>query len=78
MATTFTIQLRDAQKASLTAKAEAAGINPAGGTLPTQHGVTLSFVVNGDEVVFTVVSKPFFVSVDMIKSGIEGLINSEA
>ena len=73
---TFSVTLSAAQKTALTAKAAAAGIDPGGGTLPTEHGVTLSFAVSGDVVIFTVLSKPFFVSLGMIENGIEQLIDT--
>jgi hypothetical protein len=73
---TFTITLTDAQKQALTAKVTAAGVDPSGGVLPSQHGVSLSFTVSGDVVTFTVLSKPFFVTVGMIESAIEQYINS--
>jgi hypothetical protein len=71
---TFSIVFTDAQKAQLTVKAEAAGINPAGGTLPETHGVVLSFVLSGNTAIFTVVQRPFFVSLGMIKSGVRNMI----
>jgi hypothetical protein len=71
---TFSLALTDAQKAQLTLKAEAAGINPAGGTLPETRGVVLSFVLSGNTVTFTVVERPFFVSLGMIRSGIRNMI----
>ena len=55
-------------------KAMATGLNPTAGTLPPSHGVTLSYVANGLIVTFTVLSKPFFVSLDMIQNGVKQLL----
>lgn len=73
---TFTITLTDAQKQALTAKAQAAGINPDGGTLPEQDGCVLSFTVSGNVVTFTVLKHPFYATTGMIETGVEKFIGS--
>jgi hypothetical protein len=74
---TFTITLTADQKATLEAKAVAAGINPSGGTLPKKNEVVLSFVVSGNVVTFTVLEKPRLMFVAFIKHGVEKYINEE-
>lgn len=49
------------------------------GTLPEHHGVVLEYAVHyindGDAVVmFTIKSKPFYVTVDMVQSGVKELL----
>ena len=75
---TFTTTLTTEQKAALTAKAQTAGIDPSGGTLPPSHGVMLSFQVSGLVVIWTVVSKPWYITPSMIQGGIHDFIASES
>jgi hypothetical protein len=76
--TSFNITLTAAQKVKLTAKAIAAGISPEGGTLPTEHGVSLSFSVLGLVATFVVLSKPWYVSVAMIQGGMQEFIEGQS
>lgn len=74
----FTITVTDAQKAALTLALEKAGINPEGGTLPSQDGVQLSFTVSGDVITFEVLSRPFWAPLSLIKMKTQDFINQES
>lgn len=74
MIQTFKLVLTQDEYTQAAAKLKAYGLSPTSGTLPTSHGVSLAYVVDGLVVTFTVLSKPFFVSMDMIQNGIKGLL----
>jgi hypothetical protein len=74
----FTVTLTDEQKAALVVKAKIADVDPDGGVLPEEHGVKLSYVVTGNTVVFTVISKPWWMTASFIESQIHGFISSQS
>jgi hypothetical protein len=74
MSATFQLSLTQDEYTQAAAKLTADGLSLSKGTLPTSHGVSLSYVVDGLIVTFTVLSKPFFVSVDMIENGVKSLL----
>jgi hypothetical protein len=73
-ATTFKLTLTQDEYTQAVAKFTANGLSLTSGTLPTEHGVSLSYVVDGLVVTITVLSKPFFVSVAMIESGVKSIL----
>jgi hypothetical protein len=74
MSQTFQLALTQDEYTQAAAKLTADGLSITTGTLPTTHGVSLSYVVDGLVVTFTVLSKPFYVSVAMIENGVKGLL----
>lgn len=74
MSQTFQIALTQEEYTQAASKLSENGLSLTSGTLPASHGVSLAYVVNGLDVTFTVLSKPFFVSVDMIENGVKSLL----
>lgn len=74
----FSLTVTPEQFAALGKEAALIGISPTAteGILPEQDGVKLSYVVNGPVINFTVVKKPFYVSVAEIQSHVKGLIGA--
>ena len=76
---TFSIKLTDEQYKNLSVKIVKLNLGPnalTSGVLPEQQGVQLSYVVNLQNVVFTVLKKPFYVSLSMIENSINKLVNT--
>ena len=78
MANSFTLAVPNDVLASDAAKAHI-DPNATSGTLPEVDGVELSYVVtagtkNLTAIEFTVIKKPFYVTVDAIKAHIRGLL----
>lgn len=71
---TFQLTLTPDEYAQAAAKLTAEGLSLVGGALPASHGVYLTYVVDGFVVTFTVLSKPFFVSVGTIENGVKELL----
>lgn len=76
MANSFTLAV---PKDVLDADTAKAHINAESGTLPEVDGVQLSYVVSASTkslyaIEFTIIKKPFYVTVDTIKAHIRGLL----
>ncbi len=74
----FSLSVTPEQFAALGEEAAKIGIdrNAASGILPTYDGVKLRYTVNGPLITFTVLEKPFFVSLGVIEYHVRGLIGA--
>lgn len=72
----FSLVVTPEQFAALGKEAAQIGISPTAteGILPAYDGVKLSYAVHGPVIEFTVVAKPFYVSVGVIQDHVKKLI----
>lgn len=68
MANSFNVTLTPEEASSLSAKFGDSG------TLPETDGVSLSYARTGNFITFTIVKKPFYVSIGQIEQHVRGLI----